>query len=417
MSLTVLMNAGPWLTVPPPGYGGIETIVATLVPELRRAGVRVVLAGVAGSALEVDRFVPTSPAPRLEHVAAPYNQAVGIAHAHMQVVVEALRDDPTIDLVHDHLEVVGPAVLAALGDAAPPTLQTLHWDLAKHADFYRGFDGRGRVAFAAVSQSQLDRAPRNLRRQTIGVVPLAVEPPPDAAAVRGEHALCLARITPAKGQDAAARIALAAGVPLVLAGPVGGIGDPDELDRRLADPDDPLHRHPDVGYWVERVRPLVDGDRVTWVGGVGGSHKERLLQSARAVLMPIQWAEPGATVVVEALARGVPVVGTPRGVLPSLVEHGVTGYLDPDEDVLASLLGEVDRLDPGACRAAAAPWTPRAMADRYLDLYDQLLRRHARDDSNRHDRSGSGGAAPRVHPEPVGVGARRGGGGPRAFSG
>ena len=47
MTLTVLMNAGPWLSVPPPGYGGIENVIATLVPELRRLGVRVVLASVA----------------------------------------------------------------------------------------------------------------------------------------------------------------------------------------------------------------------------------------------------------------------------------------------------------------------------------------------------------------------------------
>ena len=32
------MNAGPWLPVPPPAYGGIENVVATLVPELRARG-------------------------------------------------------------------------------------------------------------------------------------------------------------------------------------------------------------------------------------------------------------------------------------------------------------------------------------------------------------------------------------------
>ena len=37
--MKVLMNAGPWLPVPPHGYGGIENVVATLVPELRRLGV------------------------------------------------------------------------------------------------------------------------------------------------------------------------------------------------------------------------------------------------------------------------------------------------------------------------------------------------------------------------------------------
>jgi glycosyltransferase involved in cell wall biosynthesis len=373
MSLTVLMNAGPWLPVPPQGYGGIEAVVATLVPELRRQGVKVVLATVGTSTLPADGYVRTLPEGRLPEVARPYNQVSGIAHAHMQEVVRALRGNPGIDVVHDHLEVVGPAVLAAMGDAAPPALQTLHWDLGKHADFYTSFDGAGRVAFAAVSRSQLDRAPDNLRRQTLGVVPLATPWPDDLEVDAAPHVLVLARITPDKGQDVAVRVCREAGVPLVLAGPVAGVGDPAELDRRLAAGDPALTGHPDVEYFRDHVAPHLDGVRARWVGGVDGTAKERLLRSARALLTPIRWAEPGATAVVEALARGIPVVGTPLGVLPSLVEHGVTGYLAEDETELAGWLGKLDEIDPSACRDAARQWTPSAMASRYLELYERLL--------------------------------------------
>lgn len=374
MTLTVLVNAGPWLAVPPEGYGGIEAVVATLVPELRGAGVRVVLATVGTSTLEADAYVRPIAEPRFRSVAAPYNQVSGIAHAHMCGVLEALRGDPSIDLVHDHLEVVGPAVLMATGEQSPPTLQTLHWDLRKHAEFYSTFDGRGRIAFAAVSQSQLDMAPPSLRAQTIGVVPLAVPPPPDVGVEGGCHAVVLARITRDKGQDTAARVCLRAGVPLILAGPIAGIDDPLELDRRLAAGDCALLAHPDVQFYINEVHPLIDGTNVRWIGGVTGLAKEQLLQSAAALLMPIRWAEPGGTAVVEALARGVPVVGTPMGVLPSLVDHGVTGYLSRDEDALAEFLCQIDKIDPTECRAAAANWTPKKMAHRYLELYDVLLR-------------------------------------------
>jgi hypothetical protein len=34
MTLRVLLNAGPRLGVPPDGYGGIENVIATLIPEL-----------------------------------------------------------------------------------------------------------------------------------------------------------------------------------------------------------------------------------------------------------------------------------------------------------------------------------------------------------------------------------------------
>jgi glycosyltransferase involved in cell wall biosynthesis len=378
MSLTVLMNAGPWLPVPPQGYGGIEAVVATLVPELRRQGVRVVLATVGTSTLEADGYVRTMPEGRLPDVARPYNVVSGIAHAHMQTVVRALRRNPAFDVVHDHLEVVGPAVLAAMGDQAPPTLQTLHWDLGKHPDFYSAFDGAGHVAFAAVSRSQLDRAPESLRRQTLGVVPLAVPWPDDVEVEAAPHVLVLARITPDKGQDVAVRVCREAGVPLVLAGPVAGIDDPRELERRLGAGDPSLTGHPDVAYFCDHVAPHLDGVRARWVGGVSGEAKERLLRSARALLTPIRWAEPGATAVVEALARGIPVVGTPLGVLPTLVEHGVTGYLAEDEAELAGWLGKLDAISPSACREAARPWTPSAMATRYIELYEQLLDGRAR---------------------------------------
>lgn len=372
MSLTVLVDTGPWLPVPPRGYGGIETVVSTLVPELRALGARVVLAGVGSSTLEVDELVATVPDGRLASLRQPYNQVMGQAHAHMQAVVERLREGDHIDVVHDHLEVVGPAVLAAMGTAAPPTLQTLHWDLAKHADFYSSFDGRGRVRFAAVSASQLARAPANLRAQACAVVPLWVPPPPVVAVPRADHAVVLCRVTPDKGQDLAVRACRAAGVPVVLAGPVAGIDDPEELARRL-ERDPALRTNPDVDFFLSEVAPLLDGRSATWVGGVQGEEKERLLQSARALLTPVRWAEPGATAVVEALARGVPVVATPLGVLPELVVDGVNGFLAADVDGLAAGLRRLDRIDADTCRASVADRTPRAAAERYLQLFEALV--------------------------------------------
>jgi glycosyltransferase involved in cell wall biosynthesis len=146
---TVLMNAGPWLPVPPDGYGGIENVVAALVPELRKRGIRVLLATVARSTLPADERLTSFPGGQFEVLQRPYNQVSGVAHAHLHAVVRALRDRHDIDLVHDHVEVVGLAVLAAaaLAPATPPVLHTLHWDLHKHAAFYSGLDAGRRRRF------------------------------------------------------------------------------------------------------------------------------------------------------------------------------------------------------------------------------------------------------------------------------
>jgi glycosyltransferase involved in cell wall biosynthesis len=162
-------------------------------------------------------------------------------------------------------------------------------------------------------------------------------------------------------------------VPLVLAGPVAGIDEPAELRAGLAAGDVALTQHADVRFFLDEVAPLLEGDRVRWVGGVAGEAKERLLQPAVALLAPNRWPEPGATGVVEALSRGVPVVATQLGVLPSLVRHGETGFLAETEQDLARYLPMAAHLDADACRASVSGWTPAAMAERYIALYRRLL--------------------------------------------
>jgi glycosyltransferase involved in cell wall biosynthesis len=381
--MKVLMDAGPWLPVPPRGYGGLENVVATLTTELRRRGHTVVLGTVGESRLPADGHVSAFERGQFARLAAPYPEVVGAAHAHMGAVVRAVREHAAagqpFDLVHSHLEVVGPAVLAALGESAPPVLQTLHWDLRRNADFYADFDGGGRVFFAGVSESQVARGPARLRRQTLGAVPLAVplpETPPARRSERLDSVLVLSRLCELKGIDVAVRACRAAGVPLVLAGPLAGQPDRAALDDALADPAHPVHSHPDLRWATENVLPALDGVRARWIGSVDGEHKADLLRRSRAVLFPIRWDEPGGTAVCEALAAGTPVVAMARGCLPSLVEHGRTGFLADDEAGFAAAVGRVAELDPHACRAVAERrFAPAVMAAAYEELYAEVLQR------------------------------------------
>jgi glycosyltransferase involved in cell wall biosynthesis len=373
MSLTVLMNAGPWLSVPPPGYGGIENVIATLVPELRRLGVRVVLASVDSSTLPVDEKISVFPDGQFHALQRPYNQVCGISQAHLNGVVRALHSRDDIDVVHDHVEAVGLATLAAMGPDAPPALHTLHWDLAKHPALYGNLDGGDRVRVNGVSASQLARAPRALREHSVGHVhlatPLAVDADRRPRAEKGDYLIILGRINPGKGQDVGARLARRVGVPLVLAGPVGPYHRPQDL----AAAGDEARQNPDVRFFFDEVAPHVDGDLVRWVGTVAGQERDDLLAGARASLFPLRWEEPGGTAVVESLALGTPVVATARGCLPELIEHGRTGLLTTDEEELADLLLAASLLDPDECRReAAVRFTPAVMAQRYVDLYERV---------------------------------------------
>ncbi|MEV4665371.1 glycosyltransferase [Micromonospora echinofusca] len=373
MSLTVLMNAGPWLSVPPPGYGGIENVIATLVPELRRLGVRVVLASVDSSTLPVDEKFSVFADGQFPALQRPYNQVCGISQAHLNGVVRTLHSRDDIDLVHDHVEAVGLATLAAMGPDAPPVLHTLHWDLAKHPALYGNLDGGDRVRVNGVSASQLARAPRALQEHSVGHVhlstPLAVDADRRPRADKGDYLIILGRINPGKGQDVGARLARRVGVPLVLAGPVGPYHRPEDL----AAAGDEARQNPDVRFFYDEVAPHVDGDLVRWVGTVAGQERDDLLAGARASLFPLRWEEPGGTAVVESLALGTPVVATARGCLPELIEHGRTGLLTTDEEELGDLLLAASLLDPDECRReAAVRFTPAVMAEKYVGLYERV---------------------------------------------
>jgi glycosyltransferase involved in cell wall biosynthesis len=377
MPRTVLMNAGPWLPVPPGGYGGVENVVGGLVPELRRRGVRVLLCTVGASTLDADERLWLFREPMFQHLATPYRYAMGVAHAHMQYVVGELRRRPEIDLIHDHLEVVGPSMLSMLGPDCPPTLQTLHWDLRLHPDFYATFDGGNRIFFNAVSEPHRATAPPNLRRQILGAVSLGVDMEAfTCERDKEDYFLTLYRFTESKGIDVAARVCQELGVPLRMAGPVAGLRNAEELEKTLADPDSPYHGRADVQYYLGSVRIYEDGDRIDWVGTVHGPAKQALLGRAKALLAPVRWEEPGGTAMIEALACGTPVIGMRRGALTTIVEHGVNGFLCDDEAQLAAYMLRADEIDPEACRRVAEDrFSVPAMADAYLRLYDEVLTR------------------------------------------
>jgi glycosyltransferase involved in cell wall biosynthesis len=239
-----------------------------------------------------------------------------------------------------------------------------------------------------VSASQLHRAPEALRRHSIGHVhlatPLAVGADRRAPVEKADHTVVIGRITPGKGQHLAARLAHECGFDLVLAGPVGPHRQPTDLTAAGS----AAGANPDVRYWEDEVRPLVDGTRVRWIGTVASQERNTLVASARASLFPLQWEEPGGTAVVETLALGTPAVGLSRGCLPELVEHGRTGWLTDSPDDLAALVQAVGRIDPRECREQATRrFTPAVMAARYADLYEQVI-------SGTSDRAAGG----RFHP-------------------
>jgi glycosyltransferase involved in cell wall biosynthesis len=392
MSLTVFMNAGPWLPIPPSGYGGVENMLVYLIKELRGRGHRVILGTVGQSQIEVERQVSFFHQGQHPRIDGPYCDGVSVAHAHMQRVLNAIRETREIDIVHDFLEIVGPSMLAELAPDGPPVLHTLQWNLWHDQDFYGHFEGRGRVYFNGISNPQMEAAGGNLRRLSLDVVHNGVNVDDFTYRERkDEYAITLARFTYDKGQDIAARVCARLGVPLQMAGTVGGIASPELLSRELRKLHSPFHHYKDVEFYRNAVLPH-EGERprIAWVGSVGGAEKRALVAGARALLMPIRWEEPFGMAVVEALASGTPVVAMRRGAMPVIIQHGYNGFLADSEEEFAEHLQRVDEIKSENCRRSVEErFSAAMMAENYEKRYQQVIERvrssGGRDPQNLHN--------------------------------
>ncbi|MDQ1508042.1 MAG: hypothetical protein QOD57_5769 [Actinomycetota bacterium] len=340
--MRIAIVAPPWVPVPPPAYGGAEAVLDTLARGLRRAGHAVVLYATGDSTCPVER-------------AWTYEQALGVGvggmAAELRHVIAAYDLVREADIVHDHT-VVGPVYAGRFPELAMVTTNHGPFD-AELAAVYGVVTGR--VPLIAISHHQAS---------TAGAVPVAGVIHHGVDLDRfpfgrgdGGYALFLGRMTPEKGVHTAVEVARAAGVPLRIAAK--------------------MREEAEQAYFAERVKPLLGGE-VEYLGEVGNDDKLDLLSGALCLLNPIAWPEPFGMVMVEALACGTPVVATPRGAAPEIVDQGVTGLLAPDTAGLAAAVARVGGLDRHACRRSVQErFSMARLAEDHVALYEQVLARRA----------------------------------------
>jgi glycosyltransferase involved in cell wall biosynthesis len=119
----------------------------------------------------------------------------------------------------------------------------------------------------------------------------------------------------------------------------------------------------------------VDGSEVEFIGEVDDRSKAPFLQNATALLFPIDWPEPFGLVMIEAMACGTPVIATPQGSVPEIIEDGVTGFLVNTEAEAVQAVGRIGQLDRRRVRQEfERRFTSRRMAEDYLRAYAQCRR-------------------------------------------
>ena len=314
--LRIAMVAPPYFTVPPDGYGGVESVVADLVDSLVERGHHVTLIGSGHHATKAQCFISTNDTAQADGLGEPLPEVVHAAE------VAGIIGDLDVDLVHDHT-LAGPLLARA---RSCPTIVTAHGPVdGEPGRYYRAL--KDTISLVAISSAQRAKAPRLPWLATIGNA-VRVDTFPFRAS-KEEFVLFLGRFHPQKAPHLAIDAARDVGIPIVLAGKCA----------------EPLER----AYFEREIEPRFGTD-VTIFGVANATAKRDLLARAKCLLFPVCWDEPFGLVMVEAMACGTPVVGLRRGAVPEVVLHGQTGIVVDEPADLAEAINRSEEIDPVECR-------------------------------------------------------------------
>ena len=324
-----------WRT-PPRHYGPWELVTSLLTEALVARGIDVTLFATLDS-ITAGRLAGVVPAAYSEDptLDAKVWEALHVAH-----VFERAGE---FDIIHNQADFI-PLAFSRLVET--PVVTTIHgFSSLRILPIFKAYEER--VAYVAISDA--DRA-KDLRYAATIHHGIPVDDFPfDADG--SDDLLFFGRIHPHKGAAEAVEVAHQTKRRLMMAGIVQ-----------------------DEGYFHQLVEPHIDGERVVYLGAVGGETRVRTLGQARALLHLISFDEPFGLSVVEAMACGTPVIAFNRGAMPELIDHGVTGFLVDTVEEAVEAVGRIGEIDRRACRAAVeARFSVDRMADRYLELYRTIL--------------------------------------------
>jgi glycosyltransferase involved in cell wall biosynthesis len=323
--------------VPPPAYGGTEAVLDTLARGLVAAGHEVLLATTGDSTCPVERTW-IHPHARTADMGDITVELTHLLHAYAAA--------GRVDIVHDHTlagPVVGPA------RAACAVVTTNHGPFTDDSRLlYRSLADR--VPIVAISHHQAATARDVPIARVIhhGIDQDRYPPGPG-----GDQLVFIGRMSPDKGVRHAIHIARRAGTPLAIAAK--------------------MHSTEERDYYRAEIEPLL-GDGVRYIGEVDATAKLELLGGALALLNPVRWHEPFGLCMIESLACGTPVIASPRGAAPEIIDHGTTGFLCTTTDEAVAAVHAAASLDRRACRAAVtARFSAQRMASDHIAFYRDVL--------------------------------------------
>lgn len=312
--------------LPPVNYHGTNRVVWWLSEAFSALGHQVLLGGINGSASDQLSIIPTNtPIINAENRRAILNffkqlrqnipYKLDIIHSHLDQFSDELSqffpESKIVTTIHGHHEKL------------PKTSQLVYISQSQKNEYAKIGERDGQVIYNPINTDTYQ-----FKKE------------------KQDYFLFMAKCDwKVKGVDLAIKVAEQCKVPLKICGP----GLSREIQSRL--PND-----------------------IEYLGEVTGDNKHQLLQNAKALLYPTQWAEPFGLAPVEANACGTPSIVLANGAMPEVIKHNVSGYLCHTMEDLCEAVKKIEAIQPEACRKWVEDmFDYKKIAAQYLDLFSQEL--------------------------------------------
>jgi glycosyltransferase involved in cell wall biosynthesis len=318
--------------------GSVEAWIWLLARELKRLGHEITVFGCKGSSADAE-VVITLP--------GPYGSPGGFDDWQLCEWINlcrAVEQSNRFDLLHTQAYLWGVPLQRI---AQTPMVHTLH--IVPDDNNARLWEANPGICVTAISSHQWSAyghlKPAAVIPHGVDVSQFSFRETPE------DYVLYLGRFTSGKGPLQAIEAARANGLRLLMAGP-------------------------ENPYFREKVKPLIDGKSVEYVGYARPAERNKLLGGARALLYPIQYPEAFGLVLLEAMLCGTPVAAMRRGAVEEIIEEGVSGFTATTAEGFQQLIPRCFQLSRERIRQNAQKrFSAERMASDYASLYQQVCTR------------------------------------------
>jgi len=339
-------------SVPPSKYGGIERVVYHLVEELVKLGHRVTVLA-SGDSVTSARLIPVFPK-ALRAMPALANLKIRDSYKLIGLgkIISYLQQN-NFDIIHNHFDIGW--VQAFEQFLTTPLVTTLHKNLLSEYEypFYQYFP---HSRYISISMNQRRALPKlNYIANVYNGLDFTkyhFSPTPS------NYFAFLGRMSPNKGPLQAIQVIKRAKQKLIMAAKV----DSD-----------------DVVYFTKKIKPLIDGKQISFIGEVNEPKKIKLLSKAQALIAPIQWEEPFGLYFTEAMACGTPVITLQRGSAKEVITHQQTGFVCRDLTEMVKSTKKIQLIQRQNCYNhvhTGGQFLAVDMAKHYLAAYQQVILEH-----------------------------------------